>query len=397
MEDKISLELIEQFFKTVKFASFVPHTHLSKHKGTKKFFYDEKSKSLRQASDKLTLRMLTKNKSLVKTLTALIKHFKRKTFNNRLIYVFGLLASEKSLEGVIMLPRRGHTMVVLDYKERIVYKVFSSSEECHDLINKEEVVQKCLTNKVPKIVDHQYTTDMSFVKYHFVPNDYPVRRKDMPALMQQIVADLIALYDCAGIKSQKLSDYTKYLVRRFDCIKPQPGTESFNKDLDRCFRQLMSELKSLEAKYKDVQIYSAFTHGDIAHPNIRRSDDKYWLIDWNDAGYKNILYDMFMTDYQNPNALLFSDKLSSNRIKLEQGMYGSGKRLVSFVDPLYQTKASDTLLDVYLMLSLIELLLKMKKYQKSSAKPERLKRFVHKTTFLFNNGVKFSNNNCVTP
>lgn len=347
---------------------YEPAVEASKSNARNAYYYDYDQKAFWSFDDPLSLKVLNEQRSQHLNIMRLGFKYLLKLKNKNILHP-SFYIHPKTRGGTVIFPSYDSlTAVVL--KDSCVYKVSKGDNNVNKRIYHEVVAFQHAPSLCPEIYDYCISDDKSAVDYiitDYVSNNKPIKWKEWPTVLRSLEASLIEFYQSYGIE---IVTVTKYFLDLCSKIKKNKGDFS-----DSTFISLSEDLldklvfivTSCLEKYKGINtIALTQTHGDITPDNVRRSKRGLYLIDWGNAGKRNIFYDLFIQEYHRKNSLFWRLFPASNLEEYKPFFYGWSNSFLSNSAILSSGPLTAELFNICILLCFIEkvlLLIKKHKYQ----------------------------------
>jgi len=249
-----------------------------------KLFYDNRNNYIWNPFNRGTIRYLSDLFGTVSAIKSLVKHFiylliYRPLLNNNTPHYI------RAGYNYIIFPRRKHTYVIVQGKERIwkVYHLRIMSQEALESVDNELYTWNILkTGNINNLAPVLYSTTYSknneflFLELEYIQNTKHIRIKEWPdILVHQLQPKLFELFKHAGIESYSGEVYYSNIVNR--AKNYTPFKDRNNIDL---INHLTPKMENILNKNKNIRCYNTIVNGDLFPDNIHRNKDDIRIIDW---------------------------------------------------------------------------------------------------------------------
>jgi hypothetical protein len=196
--------------------------------------------------------------------------------------------------GTVLHPR-DNMLVVVQRRPRMVWKVLNRDSTQPEIIARELEALRFFGGLVPPVYEFSFSLGLPYLKQEFALNTQPVSIADFPEVLRRLTASLVSGYVRAGINSIPVESWLASF--RANMGAHVQGSCEFQNSVEALSIRVERHLAAILSERPGLTVYSSFAHGDITPRNIRRHKDQLKLIDWGNAGYRNILFDVFMADF----------------------------------------------------------------------------------------------------
>lgn len=174
----------------------------------------------------------------------------------------------------------------------LVLKLTEFKYEPNFLFNFQTAYQS-LPNNVSKIKKSGTRGKYCYVVSELISNTKKISWKKWCKVLPQITHLIKKLFFSTSPETISANIYAKEILEKM--YKDKIGKKNLNKE----YTEIIGLIEQCIKKYSvnDCLLYRTFTHGDLVPNNVLVSASEYYIVDWDNAGYQNILYDLFIQDF----------------------------------------------------------------------------------------------------
>lgn len=212
---------------------------------------------------------------------------------------------KNEVQGLVIYPRDS-VIVTIAQSLGVAAKVLRKTTNQRDIVKKECLACKLLPDFVPAILAYQNTAQpgsFDYVISQFVANTNPVTPSEWHIVLPAIVDALLICYERAGFRRINVTDIIEQAV---DTLEKHHDQSEFS---ELC-REVIQDINRICECYKDAKLLTTFVHGDVTWDAIHRSGDSIKIIDWGNAGYRSVFYDLFIQEFYQANPKFWGNLLN---------------------------------------------------------------------------------------
>lgn len=211
-------------------------------------------------------------------------------------------------QGFVVYPRDS-VIVVVAKCLGVVVKVLRKINNQRDLIEKERTAYKLLPEFVPRILDYKDEAENSSFNYvlsEFIENIYPLSRKEWQTFFPTLVPILMLCYKRVGFKEKKIVDvidFVNYTLEKYE----DKESKFYN-----FAKRIIENICNICQQFKNAELLTTFVHGDLTKDCIHRNIESFKIIDWGNAGYRSVFYDLFIQEFYQVNSKFWGNLLKAD-------------------------------------------------------------------------------------
>jgi hypothetical protein len=213
---------------------------------------------------------------------------------------------KKEIQGLVIYPRDS-VIVTVAKSQGVATKVLRKTANQKDVIENERQAYRLLPEFVPAIVEYQNAAQPESFDYiisRFVANSYPVTPGEWHTVLPTVMQALLLCYERAGFRRITVTEVVEQAVGTLE--KHREQSEFF----ELC-RRVIQDINRVCVRFRDAKLLTTFVHGDVTWDAIHRSGDSIKIIDWGNAGYRSVFYDLFIQEFYRANSKFWRNLLGA--------------------------------------------------------------------------------------
>lgn len=205
----------------------------------------------------------------------------------------GLFIQPKNEMHGFVIYLRDSVVVTVAKSLGVAIKVLRKTANQKDIIKNERQAYMLLPEFVPAIVKYQNAAQLEpfdYVVSRFVENSHPVTSEEWSTVFPAVMQALLLCYERAGFKRISVDEV---VVQVAGILEKHQGHSEF---FELC-RKVIQNINRVCLRFRDAKLFTTFVHGDVTWDAIHRNGDSIKIIDWGNAGYKSVFYDLFVQEF----------------------------------------------------------------------------------------------------
>lgn len=196
------------------------------------------------------------------------------------------------IKGLVIFPRDS-VIVTVAKSLGVAIKVLRKNANQKNVIKNECKAYKLLPEFVPAVLNYQDSCQLEsfdFVISQFVANSSPVKHEEWQYILPTVMQALLLSYERGGFKRIKVTEV----------IEQARNTLEINREQTEFFylcQNVIQDLSEICMRYRDAKLMTAFVHGDVTCDAIHRNGNSIKIIDWGNAGFRSVFYDLFIQEF----------------------------------------------------------------------------------------------------
>ncbi|MBC8432923.1 MAG: hypothetical protein H8D96_13515 [Desulfobacterales bacterium] len=327
-------------------------TSIAEKKGcnNKPLFYDRNTKQYWNNINFRTLRLLTKNFTIISKAAFCLKlpYFIFYRFRGRSSN-YHTLSSEKEL--VIMPSLNG--AVFVNFSDQQVCKILTPIEAEPDFLDIEEKVFHAIPKHVPAIIKSGVLQNNYFyIVWKYLKPTAPISFYNWSQYTPDIIDIMFQQYAAMGVIKKSCEEYLTELERKLFTCKQKSFLVEINEIKDR----IHTLLKLYEYDSKNETLFMLHCHGDLVPNNVLSVKGKLYLFDWSLGGWLNAFYDLMIQEFYRADSIFWKRFKMISKFELIENQYllGWGKPFIDRLEALLETELSIQQIKMGCLISLLE-------------------------------------------
>ena len=209
------------------------------------------------------------------------------------------------IQGLVIYPRDS-VIVTVAKSLGVAAKVLRKTANQKDVIKKECLAYRLLPEFVPSVVEYRNAAQpesFDYVVSQFAANTHPVTHGEWSNFLPTVIDALLLCYERAGFKQINVIDVMDSAIETVE-------KHSEQSEFSELCRGVVQGIHDVCAQFQDdATLLTTFVHGDVTWDCIHRSGDSIKIIDWGNAGYRSVFYDLFIQEFYQANPKFWGNLL----------------------------------------------------------------------------------------
>lgn len=222
----------------------------------------------------------------------------------------GLFIDPKNdIQGLVIYPRDA-VIVTVAKSIGVAAKVLRKTSSQKNVIENERTAYQLLPEFVPAIIRCQNdakSDSFDYVVSKFVPNNHPVSKEEWHIVFPAVAQALLLCYERAGFRRISVTE----IMERAEGTLEKHREES---EFYQLCQSVIHDINGICIRFSDANLLNTFSHGDLTWDAIHRSGDSLNIIDWGNAGYRSVFYDLFIQEFYSANPRFWRNLLDAKSL-----------------------------------------------------------------------------------